>query len=174
MDEQERCYREADGLIHPTEDFVHRCGRTGRAGKSGKAVTFFTGEGHEKALAGEFMRVLRDVGAPVSSERGPVKLWPRSGSEADDDGSLQIPKEMDRFPSTIKKRGECRRITFRRGLILTIRLPPLQSTGLTAPSSRTLPMHPRLRRFSLIDRDRDYVVYRRELEPSPHRVHVYL
>lgn len=62
-----------------TEDFVHRCGRTGRAGKSGKAVTFFTGEAHEKSLAGEFMRVLRDVGA-------------------------DIPKEMDRFPSTIKKK----------------------------------------------------------------------
>jgi superfamily II DNA/RNA helicase len=44
---------------------VHRCGRTGRAGKSGKAVTFFTGEGHEKSLAGEFMRVLRDAGAEV-------------------------------------------------------------------------------------------------------------
>lgn len=48
------------------EDFVHRCGRTGRAGKSGKAVTFFTGENHERSLAGEFMRVLRDVGADVS------------------------------------------------------------------------------------------------------------
>ncbi|KIR56457.1 ATP-dependent RNA helicase DBP3 [Cryptococcus gattii Ru294] len=62
-----------------TEDFVHRCGRTGRAGKTGKAVTFFTGENHEKSLAGEFMRVLRDVGA-------------------------EIPKEMDRFPTTIKKK----------------------------------------------------------------------
>lgn len=62
-----------------TEDFVHRCGRTGRAGKSGRAVTFFTGENHEKSLAGEFMRVLRDAGA-------------------------EIPKEMDRFPSTIKKK----------------------------------------------------------------------
>ncbi|TXT13318.1 hypothetical protein VHUM_00685 [Vanrija humicola] len=62
-----------------TEDFVHRCGRTGRAGKTGKAVTFFTGENHEKSLAGEFMRVLRDAGA-------------------------EIPKEMDRFPSTIKKK----------------------------------------------------------------------
>ncbi|WVN87044.1 ATP-dependent RNA helicase DBP3 [Cryptococcus depauperatus CBS 7841] len=62
-----------------TEDFVHRCGRTGRAGKTGKAVTFFTGENHEKSLAGEFMRVLRDAGA-------------------------QIPKEMDRFPTTIKKK----------------------------------------------------------------------
>ncbi|WRT69420.1 ATP-dependent RNA helicase DBP3 [Kwoniella shivajii] len=62
-----------------TEDFVHRCGRTGRAGKSGKAVTFFTGESHEKSLAGEFMRVLRDAGA-------------------------EVPQEMDRFPTTIKKK----------------------------------------------------------------------
>ncbi|ORX38010.1 P-loop containing nucleoside triphosphate hydrolase protein [Kockovaella imperatae] len=62
-----------------TEDFVHRCGRTGRAGKSGRAVTFFTGEGHEKALAGELMRVLRDAGA-------------------------EIPQEMNRFPTTIKKK----------------------------------------------------------------------
>jgi hypothetical protein len=66
----------ADPLL---EDFVHRCGRTGRAGKSGRAVTFFTGEAHEKSLAGEFMRVLRDAGA-------------------------DIPKEMDRFPTTIKKK----------------------------------------------------------------------
>jgi len=64
-----------------TEDFVHRCGRTGRAGKTGKAVTLFTGEGHEKALAGEFMRVLRDAGA-------------------------EVPAAMDRFPTTIKKKGE--------------------------------------------------------------------
>ncbi|KAL7424848.1 RNA-dependent ATPase [Cryptotrichosporon argae] len=62
-----------------TEDFVHRCGRTGRAGKTGKAVTFFTGEAHEKSLAGEFMRVLRDAGADV-------------------------PAEMSRFPTTIKKK----------------------------------------------------------------------
>ncbi|RSH77389.1 RNA-dependent ATPase [Apiotrichum porosum] len=62
-----------------TEDFVHRCGRTGRAGKTGRAVTFFTGEAHERALAGEFMRVLRDAGA-------------------------EVPKEMDRFPNTIKKK----------------------------------------------------------------------
>ena len=72
-----------------TEDFVHRCGRTGRAGKTGKAVTFFTGEGHEKALAGEFMRVLRDAGADV-------------------------PAEMDRFPTTIKKKGESKPLRLRR------------------------------------------------------------
>lgn len=39
-----------------------------------------TGENHETALAGEFMRVLRDAG-------------------------VTIPEEMGRFPSTIKKRG---------------------------------------------------------------------
>jgi ATP-dependent RNA helicase DBP3 len=91
------------------EDYIHRIGRTGRGGKSGKSITFFvgspppsrravlypstelirwppprthvrqTGENHETALAGEFMRVLRDAGA-------------------------EIPKGMDRFPSTIKKR----------------------------------------------------------------------
>ena len=55
-------------LIRGIEDFVHRCGRTGRAGKKGKAVTFFTGENHERSLAGEFMRVLRDAGAEVSRE----------------------------------------------------------------------------------------------------------
>ncbi|KAJ9126018.1 RNA-dependent ATPase [Naganishia onofrii] len=48
-----------------TEDYVHRIGRTGRAGLSGKAITFYTGEGHEKALAGEFKRVLRDAGAEI-------------------------------------------------------------------------------------------------------------
>jgi len=42
------------------EDYIHRIGRTGRGGKSGKSVTFFTGEGHEKALAGELARVLND------------------------------------------------------------------------------------------------------------------
>ncbi|KAF4585109.1 RNA-dependent ATPase [Pleurotus pulmonarius] len=44
------------------EDYIHRIGRTGRGGKSGKSITFFTGESHEKALAGELARVLRDAG----------------------------------------------------------------------------------------------------------------
>ncbi|KAJ9110833.1 hypothetical protein QFC19_001342 [Naganishia cerealis] len=48
-----------------TEDYVHRIGRTGRAGLSGKAITFYTGEAHEKSLAGEFKRVLRDAGAEI-------------------------------------------------------------------------------------------------------------
>lgn len=65
--------------FYHTDDWVHRIGRSGRAGKKGKAITFFTGFGHEKALAGEFMRVLRDAGA-------------------------EIPEAMNQFPSTIKKK----------------------------------------------------------------------
>ncbi|KAH0838730.1 hypothetical protein J3R83DRAFT_7084 [Lanmaoa asiatica] len=42
------------------EDYIHRIGRTGRGGRSGKSITFFTGENHERALAGELARVLRD------------------------------------------------------------------------------------------------------------------
>jgi ATP-dependent RNA helicase DBP3 len=64
------------------EDYIHRIGRTGvnhdifileslmlifnirvgRGGKSGKSITFFTGNQHERALAGEFARVLREGG----------------------------------------------------------------------------------------------------------------
>ncbi|KAG6849796.1 hypothetical protein H0H93_005046 [Arthromyces matolae] len=44
------------------EDYIHRIGRTGRGGKSGKAITFFTGDAHERSLAGEFARVLREGG----------------------------------------------------------------------------------------------------------------
>ncbi|KIK02315.1 hypothetical protein K443DRAFT_97176 [Laccaria amethystina LaAM-08-1] len=44
------------------EDYVHRIGRTGRGGKTGKSITFFTGDNHERSLAGEFARVLREGG----------------------------------------------------------------------------------------------------------------
>ncbi|TFK76632.1 DEAD-domain-containing protein [Pluteus cervinus] len=44
------------------EDYIHRIGRTGRGGKTGKSITFFTGDDHERALAGEFARVLREGG----------------------------------------------------------------------------------------------------------------
>ncbi|KAF8736639.1 hypothetical protein AX14_014212 [Amanita brunnescens Koide BX004] len=44
------------------EDYIHRIGRTGRGGKSGKSITFFTGDNHERSLAGEFAKVLRDGG----------------------------------------------------------------------------------------------------------------
>ncbi|GAA6031605.1 hypothetical protein JCM8097_006545 [Rhodosporidiobolus ruineniae] len=45
------------------EDYVHRIGRTGRAGRSGKSITFFTEA--DKALAGQFIRLLRDSNAVV-------------------------------------------------------------------------------------------------------------
>jgi ATP-dependent RNA helicase DBP3 len=35
---------------------------SGRGGHDGKSVTFFTGEKHEKALAGELMKVVRESG----------------------------------------------------------------------------------------------------------------
>ncbi|KAM6497874.1 P-loop containing nucleoside triphosphate hydrolase protein [Amanita muscaria] len=60
------------------EDYVHRIGRTGRGGKSGKSITFFTGDAHERSLAGEFARVLREGGFEY--------------------------EELKRFPMTIKKR----------------------------------------------------------------------
>lgn len=63
------------------EDYIHRIGRTGwlnllfkwgsshcilvdtgRGGKTGKSITFFTGDNHERSLAGEFARVLREGG----------------------------------------------------------------------------------------------------------------
>jgi len=44
------------------EDYIHRIGRTGRGGKSGKSITFFTGDAHERSLAGELARVLRESG----------------------------------------------------------------------------------------------------------------
>ena len=34
----------------------------GRGGQRGKSITFFTGDGHERALAGELARVLREGG----------------------------------------------------------------------------------------------------------------
>ncbi|KAI6133863.1 DEAD-domain-containing protein [Pisolithus croceorrhizus] len=63
------------------EDYVHRIGRTGRGGRSGRSITFFTGDAHERALAGELARVLRDAGF---------------GAEAD---------KLHKFPMTIKKKA---------------------------------------------------------------------
>lgn len=62
------------------EDYIHRIGRTGRGGRSGRAITFFTGDAHERALAGELARVMRDAGF---------------GAEAD---------KLGKFPMTIKKK----------------------------------------------------------------------
>lgn len=63
------------------EDYIHRIGRTGRGGRSGRSITFFTGDAHERALAGELARVLRDAGF---------------GAEAD---------KLHKFPMTIKKKA---------------------------------------------------------------------
>ncbi|KAI0073752.1 DEAD-domain-containing protein [Panus rudis PR-1116 ss-1] len=63
------------------EDYIHRIGRTGRGGKTGKSITFFTGDAHERALAGELARVLRE-----------------SGFES------QCDELKERFPMTIKKK----------------------------------------------------------------------
>ncbi|KAF8319937.1 DEAD-domain-containing protein [Clavulina sp. PMI_390] len=56
------------------EDYIHRIGRTGRGGKFGKSFTFFTGDKHERALAGEFARVLRDGG--FTNEADKLKKFP--------------------------------------------------------------------------------------------------
>ncbi|KAH7104258.1 P-loop containing nucleoside triphosphate hydrolase protein [Auriculariales sp. MPI-PUGE-AT-0066] len=58
------------------EDYVHRIGRTGRGGRSGQSVTFFTGENHERALAGEFAGVLREAGVDTAelSKRFPMTI----------------------------------------------------------------------------------------------------
>ncbi|KAG2345414.1 DEAD-domain-containing protein [Suillus weaverae] len=63
------------------EDYVHRIGRTGRGGRSGKSITFFTGENHERALAGELARVLREGGFDTQADN------------------------LKQFPMTIKKKG---------------------------------------------------------------------
>ncbi|CAE6389329.1 unnamed protein product [Rhizoctonia solani] len=54
------------------EEYIHRIGRTGRGGRSGKSITFFTGADHERALAGEFARVLKDNGFDAD----PLKKFP--------------------------------------------------------------------------------------------------
>ncbi|KAK4694330.1 ATP-dependent RNA helicase DBP3, partial [Lecanoromycetidae sp. Uapishka_2] len=60
------------------EDYVHRIGRTGRAGAEGLAITLFTE--HDKALSGALINVLRAAGQ-------------------------EIPDELLRFGSTVKKKG---------------------------------------------------------------------
>ncbi|BGP50207.1 RNA-dependent ATPase [Rhodotorula kratochvilovae] len=58
------------------EDYIHRIGRTGRAGRTGKSITFF-GE-PDKALAGQFIRVLKD-------------------------SNMVVPPGLDQWGTTIKK-----------------------------------------------------------------------
>ncbi|KAI0029067.1 P-loop containing nucleoside triphosphate hydrolase protein [Vararia minispora EC-137] len=58
------------------EDYIHRIGRTGRGGKSGKSITFFTGDKHERALAGELAGVLREGG--FANEAQKLNKFPMS------------------------------------------------------------------------------------------------
>ena len=44
----------------------------GRGRKSGKSITFFTGENHERSLAGELARVVRESGFDIE----PLKKFP--------------------------------------------------------------------------------------------------
>jgi ATP-dependent RNA helicase DBP3 len=82
------------------EDYVHRIGRTGRGGSFGKSVTFFTGEGQEKALAGEFARLLSESGEgfPFNNLHLNMPI----------DGLITEPKGLEtlraKFPMTIKKK----------------------------------------------------------------------
>ncbi|KAH7926204.1 DEAD-domain-containing protein [Leucogyrophana mollusca] len=62
------------------EDYIHRIGRTGRGGRSGKSITFFTGENHERSLAGELARVLRESNFDEQADK------------------------LQKFPMTIKKK----------------------------------------------------------------------
>ena len=54
----------------------------GRGGKSGKSITFFTGEAHEKALAGELARVLREAGfnSDALQEKFPMTIKKKTHS----------------------------------------------------------------------------------------------
>lgn len=60
------------------EDYVHRIGRTGRAGAEGLAITLFTE--HDKGQSGALINVLRAAGQ-------------------------EIPEELLRFGTTVKKKG---------------------------------------------------------------------
>ena len=40
--------------------------KIGRGGKYGRSITFFTGNNHERGLAGELARVLRESGVDVT------------------------------------------------------------------------------------------------------------
>jgi ATP-dependent RNA helicase DBP3 len=58
--------------LSPPVDFVSSVSSSGRGDMTGHSFTFFTGENHERALAGEFARVLRESG--FDSE--PLKKFP--------------------------------------------------------------------------------------------------
>ncbi|KAG9036958.1 RNA-dependent ATPase [Tulasnella sp. JGI-2019a] len=81
------------------EDYVHRIGRTGRAGKTGKSITFFTGEDHERALAGELMRVLRDSGYECEA----LKKFPMTVKKKEHGAYGAFFKDTSGLPTTGKK-----------------------------------------------------------------------
>jgi ATP-dependent RNA helicase DBP3 len=64
-------------LVQSLTRLIH----SGRGGRSGKSITFFTGENHERALAGELARVLREGGFDTQADN------------------------LKQFPMTIKKKG---------------------------------------------------------------------
>jgi ATP-dependent RNA helicase DBP3 len=45
---------------------ARNCIFVGRGGNDGRSITFFTGNKHERSLAGELARVLRDSGVDVT------------------------------------------------------------------------------------------------------------
>lgn len=49
-------------------------GFVGRGQRSGRSITFFTGENHERSLAGELARVVRESGFDIE----PLKKFPMS------------------------------------------------------------------------------------------------
>lgn len=51
-------------------------GGIGRGGKDGRSITFFTGSNHERSLAGELARVLRESGVDVRplSDKFPMTI----------------------------------------------------------------------------------------------------
>ncbi|KAG8852043.1 RNA-dependent ATPase [Tulasnella sp. 330] len=81
------------------EDYVHRIGRTGRAGKTGKSITFFTGEDHERALAGELMRVLKDSGYECEE----LKKFPMTVKKKEHGAYGAFFKDTSGLPTTGKK-----------------------------------------------------------------------
>lgn len=47
-----------------SQDYVHRIGRTGRVGNRGKSTSFYVAE-TDGALAGEFVRILKEANQPI-------------------------------------------------------------------------------------------------------------
>ncbi|KAJ8518201.1 hypothetical protein ONZ45_g4704 [Pleurotus djamor] len=156
------------------EDYIHRIGRTGRGGKSGKSITFFTGDAHEKALAGELARVLRDAGfekeCDVLREKFPMTIKKKTHSvlnvlktyQALSTHFERCPADRERFPNfdaafkpilalgaDAPLNGEIHSAEYfhgRDGLGgITSRHPELNYAAPSSPNTTALPSHPQLR-----------------------------